>query len=142
MALTGRAITLAVAVLAAVGLCRGVYFHLISESLHDEMRAPIDPRYAALRALLPPAGEVGYVSDLPVAVRVDQDAGSLGTRLYLHAQYALAPLVLRYDDARAPLVIANLSDPHRLPDIERQRGLSLVAMAGPGLAVLRPRASP
>ncbi len=140
--MTERAITAAVAVLAAVGLCRGVYFHLVSEPLHDEMRAPIDARYAALRALLPPSGEVGYVSDLPVAVRLDQDAGSLGTRLYLHAQYALAPLVLRYDDARAPLVIANLSDARRLAQIAQERGLSVVAVAGPGLAVLRPKASP
>src|SRR5258708_2350053 len=106
------------------------------------MRAPLDPRYAPLRAFLPPSGEVGYVSDLPVAVRVDQDAGSLGTRLYLHAQYALAPLVLRYDDARSPLVIANLSDARRLPQIAQERGLSVVAVAGPRLAVLRPKASP
>src|SRR5216683_727636 len=106
------------------------------------MRAPIDARYAALRALLPPSGEVGYVSDLPAAVRLDQDAGSLGTRLYLHAQYALAPLVLRYDDARAPLVIANLADPRRLQEVARERGLAVVAEAGPGLAVLRPKAFP
>ena len=133
-------ITAAIAILAAVGLGRGVYFHLISEPRHDVLHEPIDSRYAALRALLPPAGEVGYVSDLPVAVRLDQDAGSLGTRLYLHAQYALAPLVLRYDDARAPLVIANLADPGKLPQIARERGLSVVAEAGPGLAVLRPKA--
>jgi hypothetical protein len=137
----GRTVA-AVALLAAVGLCRGVYFHLVSEPLHDPMRAPIDPRYQGLRKLLPPSGEVGYVSDLPVAVRVDQDAGSLGTRLYLHAQYALAPLVLRYDDASAPLVIANLSDPSRLRDLLAQRGLVVVAEAGPGLALLRPKARP
>jgi len=131
-------IALAVAALAVVGLARGAWFHLVSEPRNDVMREAIDPRYVALRALLPPSGEIGYVSDLPVAVRVDQDAGALGTRLYLHAQYALAPLVLRYDDARAPLVIANLSDPSRLPELAAQRGLHVVAAAGPGLAVLRP----
>lgn len=131
-------VVLVVAALAVVGLGRGLYFHLVSEPRNDSMREPIDPRYAALRALLPPAGEVGYVSDLPVAVRVDQDAGALGTRLYLHAQYALAPLVLRYDDARAPLVIANLSDAAKLPELAAQRGLRVVAVAGPGLAVLQP----
>jgi hypothetical protein len=127
----------AVAALAAVGLCRVVWFHFVSEPRNDAMREAIDPRYAALRALLPPAGEVGYVSDLPVAVTVEQDAGSLGTRLYLHAQYALAPLVVRYD-TKAPLVIANLADPAKLADVAGRRGLRVVAVAGPGLAVLQP----
>ena len=133
-----RRVALAVAVLAAIGILRGLFFHFWSEPRHDSMREAIDPRYAALRALLPPSGEVGYVSDLPVAVRVDQDAGSLGTRLYLHAQYALAALVVRYDDARAPLVIANLADSTKLLDLAAARGLHVVAVAGPGLAVLRP----
>jgi hypothetical protein len=126
------------AALAAVGLSRGVWFHFVSEPRNDTMREPIDPRYAPLRALLPPSGQVGYVSDLPVTVTVDQDPGSPGTRLYLHAQYALAPLVLRYGDARAPLVVANLADPGKLADLAAQRGLHVVAVAGPGLAVLRP----
>src|SRR5258708_35520801 len=97
------------------------------------MRAPIDARYAPLRALLPPSGEVGYVSDLPVAVRVDQDAGSLGTRLYLHAQYALAPLVLRYDAARSPLGAGTLADARRPPQIAQERRLSEAAGPGRGL---------
>ena len=136
--MTASRVALAVAALAAVGILRGAYFHFWSEPRHDSMREAIDPRYAELRRLLPASGEIGYLSDLPAAVRVDQDAGSLGTRLYLHAQYALAPLVLRYDDARAPLVIANLADPSKLPELAAARGLRVVARAGPGLAVLRP----
>jgi hypothetical protein len=57
----------------------------------------------------------------------------------LQAQFALAPLVLRYDDARAPLVIANLADPEKLPELLQRRGLELVETAGPGLALARPR---
>ena len=127
------------AALALAGLFRIVFFHFVSEPRREARREPIDPRYQALRAALPPSGEVGYVSDLPAAVRIGDDAGQLGTRLYLHAQYALAPLVLRYGDARAPLVIANLSDPARLGEVARENHLEVVARAGPGLAVLRPK---
>jgi len=39
----------------------------------------------------------------------------------------------------APLVIANLADPKQLPELLQKRGLELVAPAGPGLALARPR---
>lgn len=129
----------ALAALALGGMLRIAWFHFASEPLREPRREAIDPRYQPLRALLPPAGEVGYVSDLPAAVRIGDDAGNLGTRLYLHAQYALAPLLLRYGDARAPLVIANLSDPARLESVARDHHLQVIAIAAPGLAVLRPR---
>jgi hypothetical protein len=48
-------------------------------------------------------------------------------------------LVLRYDDARADLVVANLADPAKLPDLLRSRSLVLVAEPVPGLAIARPR---
>jgi hypothetical protein len=126
------------AVLAGVGILRILFLHFVSEPLHEPRRVPIDARYGAVRRLLPP-GEAGYVSDRPVAVRLGDNPAALGTRMYLEAQFALAPVVLRYDDARAKVVIANLADPAKLPELLRQRSLSLVAEAAPGLAVARPR---
>ena len=137
--MTQKKLTLIICALAAVGLLRTAYFHFVSEPLHEPVRPRIDERYAALRAMLPRSGEVGYVSDLPAAVHLGEDAGSLGTRLFLHAQYALAPLILRYDDDRPALVVANLADPARLPEILQRHRLLLVAEAGPGLAILRPQ---
>jgi hypothetical protein len=131
-------VTTAVAVLAAVGILRILFLHFVSEPLHDPPRVPIDPRYAAVRRLVP-SGEAGYVSDLPVAVRLGEDPAAPGTRMFLQAQYALAPVVLRYDDARAPVVIANVADPAKLPELLRRRSLALVEEAAPGLAVARPR---
>jgi hypothetical protein len=137
---TPQRITAAVAVLAVVGLLRASWLHFVSEPLHDFRRERIDPRYAAIKALLPPSGEVGYVSDERVAIGpVGIEASSPGTRLFEQAQYALAPLVLRYDDDRAPLVVANLADPAKLPAILWQRRLIVIAEAGPGIAVLRPQ---
>jgi hypothetical protein len=131
-------LTAAMVALAAAGMLRMLWFHFVSEPRHVPVRAPIDGRYQELRRLVP-AGLAGYVSDQPASVRFGQEGTPEGTRLYLQAQFALAPVVLRYDDARPPLVIANLADPSKLTDLLRQRGLELVAGAGPGLAVARPR---
>jgi hypothetical protein len=64
--------TTAMAVLAAVGILRILFLHFVSEPLHEPRRAPIDPRYEAVRRLVP-SGEAGYVSDLPVAMRLGED---------------------------------------------------------------------
>jgi hypothetical protein len=133
-----RRTTAAIVALAAIGMLRILWFHFVSEPRHEPPRPPIDLRYQALRQLVR-SGEAGYVSDLPAAVRLGDDPSAVGTRMYLQAQFALAPVVLRYDDARAAVVIANVSDPGALPDLLRQRGLELVAEAGPGLALARPR---
>jgi hypothetical protein len=130
--------TAAIVALAAVGMVRIVWLHFGSEPTHAPRRMPIDQQYQALRSLVH-GTEAGYVSDLPAAMRLGEDPSALGTRMYLQAQFALAPLVLKYDDARAPLVIANLADPKRLSELLQQRGLELVAPAGPGLALARPR---
>ena len=131
-------VTAALVLLAAAGILRILFVHFLSEPRREPRREPIDPRYQALRKLVP-AGEAGYVSDLPVAVHLGDDAAGLGTRMYLMTQFALAPVVLRYDDAQAKVVIANVADPARLPEVLRQRSLALVAVAAPGLAVARPR---
>jgi hypothetical protein len=48
-------------------------------------------------------------------------------------------LVLRYDDDRAPLVIAHVADPAHLDEVLRAHGLAAIARAGPTTAVARPR---
>jgi hypothetical protein len=133
-----RRVTAAVLVLATVGMLRILWLHFVSEPAHEPRRISIDQRYQALHRLVP-AGEAGYVSDPPAAIHPGEGAATLGTRIYLQAQFALAPVILRYDDARAPVVIVNVTDPAKLPELLRQRGLELVAEAGPGLAVARPR---
>jgi len=136
---TRERLTAAVAVLAAVGTLRSAWLHFISEPLNDFRRERIDPRYAPAKALLPSTGEIGYVSDEPVAVGPESvETTTVGTRLFEQAQYALAPVVLRYDD-RAPFVLGNLADPARLAAIARERRLVVVAEPFPGTAVLRPR---
>jgi hypothetical protein len=136
---TRERITAVVAVLAVVGLLRSAWFHFVSEPLHDVRRERIDPRYAAVKALLPATGEVGYVCDVPMLPwPAGFDDSPLGNRMFEQAQYALAPLVLRYDDDRAPFVVADLADPANLPELLRRKRLVLVAQPRPGTAVLRP----
>jgi len=137
---TQNRLAAAIVVLAAVGMCRGLWLHLVSEPLHDFRRERIDPRFEQVRPLLPPSGEIGYVTDQPAAIGPSgADAASPGTRRFEQAQYALAPLVLRYDDVRSAVVLADVGDPGRLDEIAAAKRLVVVAEAGPGLAVLRPR---
>ena len=138
--MTRERITAVVGALALVGTVRSAWLHFVSEPAHDFMRAPIDQRYEPLKPWLPRSGSLGYLSD----VRVDTgapgaDPTALGSRRFDEAQYALAPLLLRYQDPRAPLVIANLGDPARLPAILREAGLVVVAQPVPGVALLRRR---
>jgi hypothetical protein len=133
-----RGVTAALVALAAIGMLRIVWLHFVSEPLHQKRRTPIDARYAELHRWLP-EGQAGYVSDLPAGLRLGEDATGEGTRLYLHAQYALAPVLLRYGDAHAPAVVANVADPSKLSEVLRQHGLELVRETGPGVALARPR---
>jgi hypothetical protein len=138
-AVTRERINTVVAVLALVGLLRTAWFHFISEPLHDVRRERIDPSYEPIRALLPPTGEVGYVCDLPMLPwPAGFDDSPVGNRMFEQAQYALAPLVLRFDDAQAPFVVGNLADPANLPELLRRKHLVLVSEPRPGTAVLRP----
>ena len=129
--------TAAILALAAIGLWRAGYFQLAVER-HRAPAAPIDDRYRSLRAWLPPAGEVGYVSDRRVAHLPGEYESSPGTRMYVEAQYALAPLVLKVDEDRAALVVANVADAGALPGLLAQRKLRMVVLAGPGVALARP----
>jgi hypothetical protein len=137
-----RAAAGAVAVLAALGIAREAFFHLVSEPVWRlaSGRAPRpEERYLAVRAALPPAGRIGYLSDEPVSVRPGAfESDELGTWLYQGAQYALAPLVLVVGDATAQPVLANVKDPARLDALARSHGLSVEKrFEGGRVAVLR-----
>ena len=134
-------LSVVIAVLAIVGMCRIAWLHFVSEPRHEPVRAPIDARYAKVKPFLRP-GRVGYVSDLQPAVRPVSESvtnATPGHELYLKAQYALAPVVLRAGDDRAPLVVINLADPRRLDEVLQAHALALVAAPAPGVAVARPR---
>ena len=117
----------AVALLAAVGLAREAYFHLVSEPAWQllDRRAPRpDDRYLAVRAALPASGRVGYLSDEPVSDRPGVlESDEWGTWLYQSAQYALAPVVLVVGEAGTEPVLANVKEPERLDAVARAHGL-------------------
>jgi len=117
----------AVALLAAVGVAREAYFHLVSEPAWHllDRRAPrAEGRYLAVRAALPVSGRVGYLSDEPVSDRPGVlESDEWGTWLYQSAQYALAPLVLVVGEARTDPVLANVKEPERLDAVARAHGL-------------------
>jgi len=127
-----------VAALAVVGMGRIAWLHFVSEPLHEPRNEPIDLRYAPLKPFLQP-GRIGYVSDAAPSRSPAEDNGTRGNRLYFHAQYALAPFVLRPNDDRAPLIVVNLFDPGRLDEVLKQHELALVARPAPPVAVARPR---
>lgn len=128
-----------IAVLSAVGFCRTAYFHFVSEPLRERPipGPPIDDQFRALLPLLPRAGEVGYVTDEPILMAPGFEFQGAKQR-FLQMQYALAPVVLRYGDDRARLVVANVADPAHLDEVLRAHGLALVAQAGPSTVVARP----
>ena len=137
-----RTAQVAVAVLAALGMAREAFFHLVSEPVWRLVpdRAPRpEQRYVAVRAALPQAGPIGYLSDEPISVRPGAfESDELGTWLYQWAQYALAPLVLRVGDATPDVVLANVNDPARVDDLARSHGLRVEArFEGGRVAVLR-----
>ena len=117
----------AVALLAAVGVAREAYFHLVSEPawrLFETREPRAEERYRAVRAVLPASGRVGYVSDEPVSARPGVlESDEWGTWMYQSAQYALAPIVLVVGDARTDPVLANVKEPERLEAVARAHGL-------------------
>jgi hypothetical protein len=139
-----RTVALAVAVLAWIGLAREAWFHFVSEpvwTLPSVTREPRpEERYGPVRAALPPAGRVGYLSDLPVATSpTARAADDYGTWLYQQAQYALAPVVLVHGESRTDVVLANVKDPEHVDALAHTYGLRVVErFQGGAVALLRP----
>ena len=91
-----------VAILLFVILCLPSSIRLICDAPNpfhitiDDVARRSDQRFAAMKAILPSRGVVGYMGA----------SGNTGTEDYYLAQYALAPLVLDRS-ANHPYVIAN-----------------------------------
>jgi hypothetical protein len=134
-----RRLAAAIVALAAVGFCRQAYFHFWVEP-HVERPIPgppIEDEFLSLRAALPPSGEVGYVTDEPILKEPGREFQAAKQR-FLQIQYSLVPLVVRYDDDRAPLVIASVLDEKNLPSVLQSRGLTVVTQVAPRIAIARP----
>ena len=138
--MTQARVAAVIAALAAVGFVRTAYFHFVAEPRHERPipGPPIDDQFRALLPLLPRSGEVGYVTDEPILKGPGFEYQGAKQR-FLQMQYALAPLILRYDDDRAPLVVANVAEAARLAGVLAAHRLTVVAQVGPSTAVARPR---
>jgi len=132
-----RRATAALLALAAVGLARMAWFHLAVEPRAPHP-PPIDERYRDVRGALPRSGAIGYVSDRRIARTPAEYEGSPGTRKYIEAQYALAPLILRVDDDRAAAVLVEAVDAVAAAALLERRKLLPVADSGRGVVVSRP----
>lgn len=129
-------ITAAIAALSALGLCRAAYFHFVVEPDHPVRH--LDREFRELADALPPEGEVGYVSDLPME-EAPGEVNEPAKGGYLEVQYAVAPVILRYGDAALPLVVVRLTDPDHLDEVLERRRLRFWSWAGPKIALARPR---
>ena len=130
-------LTAAVVALSALGLCRVAYFHFVVEPTEHPLRR-IDQELRALVEALPREGEVGYVSDVPMEGS-DHEVDEVAKRSFLQAQYAVAPVILRYDDATLPLVVVELAHPERLEQVLDRRRLRFRSWVAPKIALARPR---
>lgn len=91
-------------------------------------------RMAPALALLPPAGEVAYLSDLGFD-------SAAGTAAFLTAQNALAPrLLVKSDTKPGPgWAIGNFSTPRDFAAYGRERGFEVLRDTGHGVVVYRRR---
>jgi hypothetical protein len=131
---TRERITAAIAVLSALGLCRAAYFHFVVEPDHPVRH--LDREFRALVEALPPQGEAGDVSDVPME-EAPGEVNEPAKGRYLEVQYAVAPVILRYGDSGLPLVVVRVADPDHLDEVLEQRGLRFWAWAGPTIALAR-----
>jgi hypothetical protein len=90
----------------------------------DDVSQRSDARFAALKALLPQRGVVGYIGD-SADPTVD----------YYLAQYALAPLVVEHSLSH-PLIVGNFRD--REPNLSDQN-LRVIRDFGSGVLLLAPK---
>jgi len=117
----GIAIILCMA-LFALGTLWG-YRGFLQQSRETDAAVRNESRFAGLRAVLPPRGTLGYLSDTDT--RED----------YYLAQYFLAPLVIAPDTQRE-LVVANFTSPSAISGLAAARGLAVVRDFGNGVALL------
>ena len=148
-----RTLIAVAAVVLAVAAGIGAWAYVSGADQRAQDRAKLVEAYVARQNISKgTSGDQVVNSGMLAKRRVPREAGLLrGTTIGLALvllpgnawvhwfAFALAPLVLRYDDDHAPLVVANLADPAKLPEILLQKRLIVIAEAGPGIAVLRPQ---
>jgi hypothetical protein len=116
-------------VLAAIGPAREIVRNA-RDLRHDGVPTARGARYSELAAYLPMDARLGYVSDLDATDEKARDT-------FYDAVYALPPRIVHWG-IDEPLVIADLSDPSKLPAICGGNHLRVVRMFGPDLALLEP----
>jgi hypothetical protein len=109
-----------------------------ASSLEIASQQPRDPygvdlalqRFAAASTPLPPRGEVGYISDLPLS-------DNAGTAAFLAAQYALAPRVLvpQVDRKTPAHAIGNFTRPRDYAAAGGKAGYKVQADLGSGVVL-------
>jgi hypothetical protein len=93
-----------------------------------------EDRFTGIRAILPPRGTIGYLSD-----NGGGPAGSAqNTRAYYLTQYFLAPVVVAADTAHE-LVIANFASRSAIAALAAANGLTVESDFSNGVALLRRR---
>lgn len=127
--------------LAAIGLGRELWFHVVVEriwALPEEAARSVRPddRYAVVRALLPRKGRIGYLTDEPLSFRPGSPP-THGNERYEEALYALAPLILRYGDADQPVVLVDAADPVNVEGLCSAYRLAIQVRPAAGMAVAR-----
>jgi len=138
-----RTLCWAIGLLAVAGAAREAWFHLVSEPVAQLATVAREKRpeegYKEVRLRLPRTGRLGYLTDVPVSTVPGAIADSvLGTWLYQHTAYALAPLVPVYGDAGTDPVLACVVDPGGLDDLAHRHGLRVEArFEGGRVALLR-----
>jgi hypothetical protein len=92
-------------------------------------------RFQDLAAALPPAGIVGYVSDVPAGQ-------TLASVLYSSAQYTLAPRLVTNQPVKpaAEWVVGDFAKPLDVTQFGKTRGLTLVKDFGNGVVLYRNQA--
>lgn len=115
--------------MSALAVCTLASYSLIKRDTPDPGAIVMDEgRFAGLRAILPPRGTVGYLSDT---------GGRLeNPKAYYLTQYYLAPVVIAPDTAHQ-LVVANFSARSSIAALAASHGLSVERDFLNGVALLR-----
>jgi hypothetical protein len=125
-----RASVAIVLFMSALALCTlASYFCLLIQQNRDPGGILMDEdRFAGIRAILPPRGTVGYLSDTG---SIDRNA-----RAYYLTQYFLAPVVVAPDTAHE-IVVANFASRSVIARLAADHNLSIENDFLNGVALLR-----
>ncbi len=131
--LAGIAVVAALAIFGALD-----YAQFLSEYTRSADQFQIAAQEARFRdalAALPPAGIVGYVSDVP-------SSGPQGQAMLGAAQYALAPrIVVPFKSGhKTDWVVGSFARPEEAPRVAAERGLNIVSDYGNGVVLFRKEA--